>query len=96
MRSGKKDTVKEYDGEMTYNAVMKAIQSGDKSAKTALAILKLKGLGGTEIDEKGAIELLKVRGRHRDLTAAWVFGLCCEFGVGVKQDINKVKKLQEI
>jgi len=69
------------------------MERGDESAKTEVAYYKLSGLGGAEVDVDEAVALLEERARDRDCEAQWMFGLCCEFGRGTKQDIERAEKL---
>ena len=79
--------------ELKYNEVLKEVESGDNSAKTKLAWLKLSGLGGAEIDEDGAVVLLEERVKDRDGDAMWMLGVCYEFGMGIEQDIERADEL---
>ena len=80
-------------GELKYSEVLKQVESGDKSAKTKLAWLKLSGLGGAEVDEDGAVALLEERVKEGDGDAMWMLGVCCEFGIGIEQDIDRAEEL---
>ena len=79
--------------ELKYGEVLKAVESGDNSAKIKLAWLKLSGLGGAEIDEDGAVVLLEERVKDRDGDAMWMLGVCYEFGMGTEQDIKRADEL---
>ena len=79
--------------ELNYNEVSKEVESGDNSAKTKLAWLKLSGLGGAEIDEDGAVVLLEERVKEGDSDAMWMLGVCYEYGRGIEQDIERAEKL---
>ena len=82
--------------ELKYNEVLKEVESGDNSAKTKLAWLKLSGLGGAEVDEDGAVELLEERVKEGDGDAMWMLGVCYEFGFGVEQDIEQAEILYKV
>jgi len=75
-----------------YRSVLKAFEGGDKSAKTKikLAMFKLSGQGGAEIDEKGAFKLL-AEAQNTDKEALWMLGLCYEFGLGTEQDCKRAE-----
>ncbi len=79
--------------ELKYSEVLKEVESGDNSAKTKLAWLKLSGLGGAEVDEDGAVALLEERVKDSDGDAMWMLGVCCEFGRGIEQNIERAEKL---
>jgi len=57
-----------------------------KSARTRTAFAKLSGFGDVEIDQGEAVALLKERVEKEDDDAAWMLGLCFEYGVGTRQD----------
>ena len=90
-------TEKEGSGEVSietqYRELVKAMENGDERAKTGVAYCKLSGLGGAEIDADEAVSLLEERGRDRDCEAKWILGLCCEYGMGIEQDIERAEKL---
>ena len=79
--------------ELKYSEVLKQVESGDNSAKTKLAWLKLSGLRGAEVDEDGAVVLLEERVKDRDGDAMWILGVCYEFGMGIEQDIERAEAL---
>ncbi len=79
--------------EQDYKTVLKAVERGDKSAKTKLAWYKLSGVGGCEIDVDGAVALLEKRVKANDAEAMWMLGVCYEFGRGCEQDIEKAELL---
>ena len=81
---------------LDYNDVMNDIKGGDESAKTKLAWLKLSGHGGAERDEDGAVKLLEERVPDGDGSAIWMLGVCCEYGMGTEQDIERAEKLYSL
>ena len=76
-----------------YEKAVRAMESGDETAKTKIAFCKLSGLGGVKIDAEGAVALLEERAEKDDDEAKWILGLCCEFGIGIKQDIERAELL---
>ena len=80
-------------GKLKYDGVLNAVERGDESAKTKLAWLKLSGLGGCEVDEDGAVALLEERVKEGDGDAMWMLGVCCEFGIGIEQDVERAETL---
>ena len=78
-----------------YSEALRLVESGEESAKTKVAFYKLCGCGGAEIDEEGAVALLEKRLEERDGEAMWMLGLCCEYGIGTKQDIERAELLYE-
>ena len=78
---------------LKYEDVNKAVEGGDESAKTKLAWLKISGLGGAEKDKDGAVALLEERVKNGDDEAMWMFGVCNEYGIGTKQDMERAKDL---
>ena len=79
--------------EAQYREAVQAVERGDESAKTKVAYFKLSGLGGAEVDVKGAVALLEERAKEGDCEAKWVLGLCCEYGMGTEQDIERAEEL---
>ena len=79
----------EISDEAQYADAVRAMKSGDESAKTRVAYYKLSGRGGVEIDAEEAVVLLEERAKKDDSEAKWLLGLCCEFGIGTKQDIER-------
>ena len=79
--------------ELKYDEIKSAVESGDASAKTKLAWLKLSGLGGADVDEDGAVALLEERVKDGDSDAMWMLGVCYEYGRGIEQDIEQTETL---
>ena len=79
--------------EEEYKRVVRAVEGGDNAAKTRVAWFKLAGLWGCELDEDGAVALLEERVKDRDGTAMWMLGLCCEYGMGIEQDVERAEEL---
>ena len=79
--------------EAQYKEVLRAVESGDNKAKTRLAWYKLSGHGGAEIDADGAVVLLEERVKENDMEAMWMLGLCCEYGMGCEQDLERAETL---
>ena len=45
-------------------------------------------------DADGAVVVLQQQvDEHRDAQAMWLFGLCCEFGMGTEQDTQRAEQL---
>ena len=86
-------TGEEMPDEAQYRAALRRMQSGDEKAKTKVAFYKLTGVGGVGVDEEGAVVLLEERARDGDDEAKWMLGLCCEYGIGVQQDIERAELL---
>jgi len=78
---------------LTYEQLLTAVQKGDSKAQTKLAILKLTGTGGAEVDEEGAVSLLEESVHDGDDDAKWILGICCEFGFGIEQDLERARSL---
>ena len=83
----------EMKDETQYRDAVCALKSGDERAKTKVAFFKLSGRGGVEVDADGAVALLEERVEEGDCEAMWMLGLCCEYGVGTEQDIERAEKL---
>ena len=66
-----------------------------KNEKTKQAWLMLSGLGGVDVDEDGAVALLKERMKEGDTDAMWMLGICYEYGIGIEQDIEQAEKLYQ-
>ena len=78
-----------------YREAMSAMEHGDVAAKTKVAYYKLAGLGDVEVDEKGAVALLAESVKDGDSEAKWMLGLCCEYGMGIEQDIERAVLLYQ-
>ena len=76
-----------------YREAVNAMEHGDAKAKTKVAFYKLTGLGDVEIDEEGAVALLEECAKDGDSEAKWMLGLCCEYGMGIEQDIERAELL---
>ena len=75
--------------EQRYKDTLDAVKRGDDSSKTILAWFKLSGSGGAVVDANGAVASLEERAKERDPQATWMLGVCCEFGLGIEQDIER-------
>ena len=75
--------------EIVYREVAHAM----KTAKTKIARCKLSGCGGVDHDASGAVALLEERVKDKDSEAMWMLGLCCEYGMGIEQDIERAEFL---
>ncbi len=84
---------KEISDAAQYREAVSAMEKGDVKAKTKVAFYKLTGLGGVEVDEEGAVSLLEERAKDGDSEAKWMLGVCCEYGMGIEQDIERAKLL---
>ena len=76
-----------------YRKALSAMREGDNSAKTTVAFFMLSGRGGAEIDQDGAVALLEERVKDRDAEAMWMLGVCCEYGIGMEQDLKRADLL---
>ena len=76
-----------------YEKAVHAMERGDKRAKTKVAFCKLSGRGGAVFDAEGAVALLEERVKDKDAEALWMLGMCCEFGIGMEQDIKRAELL---
>ena len=79
--------------EAQYREAVHAMESGNERAKTIVAYYMLTGLAGVDIDAKGAVALLEQREKKKDSEAMWILGLCCEYGIGTNQDIDRAVSL---
>ena len=78
-----------------YGEAVSAMENGDAKAKTKVAYYKLTGVRGVEFDEDGAVALLEEREKDGDSEAKWILGLCCEYGMGIEQDIERAELLYQ-
>ena len=76
-----------------YREAVNVMEHGDVKTKTKVAFYKLSGVGGVEVDEKGAVVFLEERAKDGDSEAKWMLGLCCEYGMGIEQDIERAELL---
>ncbi len=79
--------------EAKYREVVSAVEDGDNKAKTSLAWFKLSGCGGAEVDVDEAVALLEERVKNKDAEAMWMLGICCEYGMGCEQDVERAEEL---
>ena len=79
--------------ESEYKDTLQAVERGDNDAKTKLAWYFLSGYGGIEFDADKAVVMLKERVKEDDAEAMWMLGLCCEYGMGTEQDIERAETL---
>ena len=79
----------------SYAGALRGVLSGNNGAKTNLAWFLLSGLEGAVVDEKRAVELLEERVKASDDKAAWMMGLCCEFGIGTERTVERAQSLYE-
>ena len=71
-----------------YLETLKAVDDGVMSARTKLAWFLLSGFGGCPRKADDAVALLVERVKDRDAEAMWMLGLCKEYAMGTKQDID--------
>lgn len=56
----------------------------------------LEGSHGVQRDAEAAVALLKeLVSKNRDTDAMWILGVCCEYGIGTKQQVHRAKNLYE-
>ena len=79
--------------ETLYRGALQAMENGIEEAKTKVAFFKISGRGGAEVDLVKAISLLEERVKGGDGEAMWILGLCCEYGIGMPQDIKQANVL---
>ena len=79
--------------ESEYEDTLQAVERGDASAKTKLAWYYLSGYCGAEVDAGKAVAMLEERVKEDDAEAVWMLGLCCEYGMGTEQDLERAKTL---
>ena len=78
--------------EAQYTEALDEMEYDDK-AKTKVAFCKLAGIGGAKVDAEGAVVLLEECVNNGNIDAAWMLGLCCEYGIGTEQDIERAMSL---
>ena len=56
----------------------------------------LDGRDGMARDADGAVVVLQQQvDEHHDAQAMWLLGLCCEYGMGTKQDTKRAEQLYQ-
>ena len=78
-----------------YREAVSAMKNGDVKAKTKVAYYKLAGIGGVEVDENKAVAFLEEGAKNGDNEAKWMLGLCCEYGMGIEQNIQRAELLYQ-
>jgi len=78
-----------------YEEAVRAMDSGDESAKTKVAFYKLSGRGGAVVDAGGAVALLQAGAKRGDGRAKWMLGLCLQYGLGIEQDVEQAYLLYQ-
>ena len=53
----------------------------------------LEGSHGVERDADTAVALLEEKVKDGDVKAMWMLGVCCEFGMGTEQDVDRAEQL---
>ena len=53
----------------------------------------LEGSHGMARDADAAVELLEKKVKDGDTEAMWMLGVCCEFGMGTEQDVERAEQL---
>ena len=95
MQMTDKEKNEEVSEEAQYKEAVRAMNNGDNKAKTKVAYYKLTGRGDGEVDAREAVALLEERVKDGDDEAKWMLGLCCEYGIGIKQDIARALLLYQ-
>ena len=70
---------------------MSARQQEFKATEEARWLLE--GSHGVERDADAAVALLEEKVKDRDAEAMWMLGVCCEFGMGTEQDVDRAEQL---
>ena len=55
----------------------------------------LEGSHGMTRDADAAVALLEEKVKDGDAKAMWMLGVCCEFGMGTEQDVDRAEQLYE-
>ena len=55
----------------------------------------LEGSHGMARDAEAAVALLEAKVKDGDTEAMWMLGVCCEFGMGTEQDVDRAEQLYE-
>ena len=55
----------------------------------------LEGSHGMARDADAAVALLEEKVKDRDAEAMWMLGVCCEYGTGMEQDVDRALKLYQ-
>ena len=76
-----------------FKVASSAVDKVEESSKTKLAWYKLCGHGGAGKSVDEAVILLEESAKAGDGEAMWMLGLCKEYGMGTKQDIEGSEKL---
>ena len=53
----------------------------------------LEGSHGMERDADAAVALLEEQVKDGDAKAMWMLGMCCEYGMGTEQDVDRANQL---
>ena len=72
---------------------MSTRQQEEKTTEQARWMLE--GSHGMERDADVAVALLEEKVKDRDAEAMWMLGVCCEFGMGTEQDVDRAEQLYE-
>ena len=70
-------------------------RNAQEEYKTEKALWMLEGSHGVERDAETAVALLVVNAEDGDAEAMWMLGVCCEFGIGMEQDVARAEQLYE-
>ena len=55
----------------------------------------LEGSHGMARDAEAAVALLEEKVKDGDAEAMWMLGVCCEFGMGTEQDVERAEQLYQ-
>ena len=68
-------------------------QQEDQTTKEARWMLE--GSHGMARNTKAAVAVLEERVKDGDAEAMWMLGVCCEFGMGTEQDVERAEQLYQ-
>ena len=88
---GREEEEYECGDEAQFMEAVRAVESGDESAKTKIAYYKLSRRD--RFDPNEAIALLEERVKADDSKAMWMLGICYEYGVGIDKDTERAELL---
>ena len=72
---------------------MSTQQQGEKTTEKARWLLE--GSHGVARDAEAAVAVLEAKVKDGDAEAMWMLGVCCEFGMGTEQDVERAEQLYQ-
>ena len=91
VRPEKRQQQTQQEAQQTMKKQQKQQQQDEKAIEKAQWMLE--GSHKMTRDADAAVALLETKVKNGDAEAMWMLGVCCEFGMGTKQDVERAEQL---